>query len=315
MASTPAAVGRPARSVPALAPRSEALAALKISGSVGLAIFPIGIAFGMLVVRSGLAWWWASVFSCVIFAGSFEFLLIGLTVAAAPLAQIALTAFLVNSRHVFYALSFPLHRVEGRAGKTYSTFALTDEAYALTASDAARSWPSRRILWLQASIHAYWVAGATTGAALGTVIPAHVAGLNFAMTALFTVLAIDAFRARRDIPITLLAVACALTARFLLPGQLLLAAFALFTVSLLARHACRRKASAHVSHALSARRGRRVGRRHVGPAGPALHRPGPAARQRRRRLPQRPHAARRHGDPARLHPAQPVAGQPGRGAA
>ena len=39
------------------APRSEALAALKNSGSVGLAIFPIGIAFGMLVVHSGLAWW------------------------------------------------------------------------------------------------------------------------------------------------------------------------------------------------------------------------------------------------------------------
>src|SRR5215831_10602418 len=315
MASTPAAVDRPAPPVAALAPRSEALAALKASGSVGLAIFPIGIAFGMLVVRSGLAWWWASVFSCVIFAGSFEFLLIGLTVAAAPLAQIALTAFLVNSRHVFYALSFPLHRVGSRAGKTYSTFALTDEAYALTASDAARSWPSRRILWLQASIHAYWVAGATTGAALGTVIPAHVAGLNFAMTALFTVLAIDAFRARRDIPIPVLAVACALIARFLLPGQMLLAAFALFTASLLARHACRRKASIHATHALPARRGRRLGRRHLGRAGPALHRPGPAARQRHRRLPRRPHAARRHGDPARLQPAPPAAGRPRSGSA
>src|SRR5215813_11318155 len=308
MTTSSVMVDCPARPVPASPlPRSEAAAALKVSGSVGLAIFPIGIAFGMLVAHSGLAWWWASVFSCTIFAGSFEFLLIGLAVAVAPLAQIALTAFLVNSRHVFYTLSFPLHQVTGAAGKTYSTFALTDEAYALTASDAARSWPSRRILWLQASIHAYWVAGATTGAALGTAIPAHIAGLNFAMTALFTVLAIDAFRARRDIPITLLAVACALTARVLLPGQLLLAAFALFTVSLLARHACRRKASAHVSHALSARRGRRVGRRHVGPAGPALHRPGPAARQRRRRLPQRPHAAGRHDDPARLHPARPAA--------
>src|SRR5215469_18401502 len=174
MASTPADGGRPARPVPALAPRSEALAALKVSGSVGLAIFPIGVAFGMLVVHSGLAWWWASIFSCTIFAGSFEFLLIGLTVAAAPLAQIALTALLVNSRHVFYALSFPLHQVKGKAGKTYSTFALTDEAYALTAGPVPRSWPSRRILWLQASIHVYWVTGATAGAALGTIINAHI---------------------------------------------------------------------------------------------------------------------------------------------
>ena len=52
--------------------------------------------------------------------------LVGLVAAAAPLATVAVTAFLVNVRHVFYALSFPLHRVHGRAGKTYSTFALTD---------------------------------------------------------------------------------------------------------------------------------------------------------------------------------------------
>src|SRR5215472_2793569 len=229
----------------AAAPRSEAVAAFKVSGSVGLAIFPIGIAFGMLVVHSGLAWWWATVFSSVIFAGSFEFLLIGFAVAAAPLAQIALTAFLVNSRHVFYALSFPLDQVEGKTGKIYSTFALTDEAYAFTASQTARSWPSRRILWLQASIHAYWVSGATTGAALGTVNSAHLTGLDFAMTALFTVLAIDAFRARRDIPTPVLAVACALTAHLLFPGQMLLAGFALFTASLLARYALRRKVNDH----------------------------------------------------------------------
>jgi 4-azaleucine resistance transporter AzlC len=278
----------PTPAAPSLAPRSEALAALKISGSVGLAIFPIGIAFGMLVVHSGLAWWWASVFSCVIFAGSFEFLLIGLTVAAAPLAQIALTAFLVNSRHVYYALSFPLRQVTGRAGQAYSTFALTDEAFALTASQSARSWPSRRILWLQASIHAYWVSGATTGAALGALVPARIPGLDFAMTALFAVLAIDAYRARRDIPTPALAVACALVARFLLPGQMLLAAFALLTTGLLARYAYQRKANLHAAHALPARRGRRLRRRHLGPAGPALHRPGTAARQRRRRLSQRP---------------------------
>jgi predicted branched-subunit amino acid permease len=124
MTSIPAAADRVLHPVTAAEPRprsgaraSEARAALRVSGSVGLAIFPIGIAFGMLVVHSGLAWWWASVFSSTIFAGSFEFLLIGLTATAAPLAQIALTAFLVNSRHVFYALSFPLHRITGRAGR------------------------------------------------------------------------------------------------------------------------------------------------------------------------------------------------------
>lgn len=225
---------------------SDLAPALKDSGSVGLGAFPMGVAFGILVAHSGLAWWWASVFSGLIYAGSLEFLFLGLVLTTAPLTQIALTAFLVNFRHVFYALSFPLHRVRGRAAKAYSTFALSDEAYAVTAGESAQTFASRRILWLQALIHLYWAGGATTGALLGSVVPGHLTGLDFAVTALFTVLAIDAFRARRDLPTPLLALVCALVARFVFPGQLLLTAFVFFTVGLLARYALvRRKAPRH----------------------------------------------------------------------
>ncbi|WP_244189168.1 hypothetical protein [Streptomyces incarnatus] len=79
-------------------------------------------------------------------------------------------------------------------------------------------------------MHLYWAGGATAGALLGSLIPESVHGLDFALTALFTVLALDAVRDRRDdLPTTLLALLGALAARLLLPGSLLLAAFALFT--------------------------------------------------------------------------------------
>lgn len=96
--------------------RPAALAALRDSGSVGLGLFPLGIAFGVLVTHAGLAWWCAVAFAGVVYAGSLEFLLIGLVAAMVPVAQIALTAFCVNFRQVCYALSFPLERVPGRAG-------------------------------------------------------------------------------------------------------------------------------------------------------------------------------------------------------
>lgn len=201
----------------------------------------MGVAFGVLVVHSGLDWWWASVFSGFIYAGSLEFLLLGLVLATAPLAQVALTSFLVNFRHVFYALSFPLHRVRGRTAKVYSTFALSDEAYAVTATPAAESYSSRRILWLQVFIHFYWAGGATTGALLGSVFPSRIEGLDFAVTALFVVLAIDAFRACRDIPAPVLAVGCALLARFTVPGQMLLVAVALFALGSTVRYALTRR--------------------------------------------------------------------------
>ncbi|MFI2026660.1 AzlC family ABC transporter permease [Streptomyces buecherae] len=221
---------------PPPAPHSEARAALRDSAGVGLAFLPLGLAYGALVTQSGLQWWWAGLSAALVFGGSFEFLLIGMVAASAPLASIAVSALLVNVRHVFYTLSFPLHRVGGRLGKTYSTYALCDEAYALTTGERASTWSSRRILWLQFFLHLCWAASSTVGALLGSFIPDRVTGLDFALTALFTVLALDAVRdLRGQLATPALAVLSALFARLLFPGQLLPAAFALFTAALLGR--------------------------------------------------------------------------------
>ncbi|TDC91844.1 branched-chain amino acid ABC transporter permease [Saccharopolyspora aridisoli] len=222
-------------------PRADLRGALRDSSSVGLAMIPLGIAFGLLVAHAGLDWWWATAFAALVYAGSLEFLLIGLVVAAAPLAHVAVTALLVNFRHVFYALSFPLHRVRGRIGKVYSTFALTDEAYALSTGPAAQEWSGRRIVWLQVLLHFFWVAGATLGALFGALVPFRLDGLDFALTALFVVLAIDAFRARRSVPVPVLAMICALVSALLFPEQLLLVSFGLFTACLLASRFLLRK--------------------------------------------------------------------------
>jgi predicted branched-subunit amino acid permease len=82
-------------------------AALTDTLPVGAGMIPLGVAFGILVTQAGLAWWWTPAISGLLFAGSLEFLLLSLMTAGAPLATIALTTLLVNSRHVFYCLTFP----------------------------------------------------------------------------------------------------------------------------------------------------------------------------------------------------------------
>jgi 4-azaleucine resistance transporter AzlC len=208
-------------------------AAFKDSFAVGLACLPMGLAFGVLVAHSSLPWWWASVLATVVFAGSLEFLLLGLVTGGASLAAIALAALLVNARHVVYALTFPLHRVSGRLAKAYSTFALTDEAYAL----ARPQWTRGRILTLQALIHGYWVSSVTLGALTGSLIPARVTGLGFAVTALFLGLGLDAVR---DVVTPVVAVACALLAHWLFPREMLVVAMAVFTGYVLLRFAVAR---------------------------------------------------------------------------
>lgn len=206
----------------------------------GLAILPVGLAFGILVVQSGLPWWVAPLLSGIVFGGSIEFLLAGMLTVAAPLTQIALTTLIVNFRHVFYALSFPLHRVRGVPGRMYGTFALTDEAYALTAAPEAQGWSRTRILTLQATFHLFWLGSSTTGALLGSLIPPWIQGLDFAMTALFVVLAIDACKARRSVPLPLIAVAIGLASAAVFGPTMLAPAMGAYVLVLLVGYGLRR---------------------------------------------------------------------------
>jgi 4-azaleucine resistance transporter AzlC len=211
---------------------------LTLAAPVGLGLFPLGIGFGVLVVHAGLPWWWAPLSTGLIYAGSLEFLLIPMALAATPLLAVAATALVVNGRHVFYALSFPLHRVRGRLARTYATFGLTDEAYALTAGPQAQTWTTKRILVLQLLLQSFWVAGATVGALAGTRLPLdRLQGLDFALTALFVVLAVEAYRATRDLRTASLAVLCAIAAQAVFPELMLLAALTLFAGLLVARSA------------------------------------------------------------------------------
>ena len=142
----------------------------------------------------------------------------------------------MNLRHVFYALSFPLDRVNGALAKVYSTYALTDEAYAVTSAEPS-TWTSRRILLVQLIFQVAWVSGATIGALAGSALPIErIQGVDFALTALFVVLAIDAYRVRPVPTVWRPARAvCAVVAWLLVPGQMLVWAFVGYTALLIGR--------------------------------------------------------------------------------
>jgi 4-azaleucine resistance transporter AzlC len=215
---------------------------IRDSFSAGLGIFPLGIALGLLVIQAGLPWWLAPALSLSAFAGSLELMLVGMIAAAAPLAAVALTTLVVNFRHVFYAFSFPLHLVRNRFAKAYSVYAMIDEAYAVSASlpPAQRSAP--RLLAMQIASQTYWVGGGLVGVALGSALPAPIKGLEFALCALFTVLTLDAFRSRREIPAVLLAAASVAVALVLTPKIALFTSLVMFVGLLAAYQVARRPA-------------------------------------------------------------------------
>ncbi len=115
----------------------------------------------------------------------------------------------------------------------------------MAVSPAAAHWTTRPILMMQAALQGLWVTGAALGGLIGVVLPIEkLQGLDFALTALFVVLAIDAYRQRPDRVTAVVAVACAVVAWLLVPGQLLVCAFAGFTALLLVRLALERRRDA-----------------------------------------------------------------------
>lgn len=208
-----------------------------------VAVVPLGLALGVLLVRVGLPWWSAPLLAGLVFAGSLEFLLIGLMVAVAPLSHIALTTLLVNFRHVFYAISFPLHRVRHKGAKIYSMFALTDEAYALTLHAERRNYSAIRILSIQSLFHASWILSVFAGALLGGLIPDSVKGLEFAVTALFVVLSIEAYKEYQSVPLTMLALLSVVVANLIAPQSMMVVAMLMYLLGLSALYLVRKHRS------------------------------------------------------------------------
>lgn len=203
---------------------------------VGLGIFPLGIALGVLVIQAGLPWWLAPALSIGIFAGSVELLLVGMIAAATPLLTIAVTVLAVNFRHVFYPLSFPLHAVKPGLGRAYSVYAMIDEAYATYVLMPPEKLSSARMLTGQLLMQAYWVGGGLVGVGLASMLPEPIEGFEFALVALFIVMALDAARSKREIPSVVLAGLSVAAAMLASPGAAVLAALVIFTVLLVIRY-------------------------------------------------------------------------------
>jgi len=149
----------------------------------------LGIAYGVALKAKGFGVEWALLISATVYAGSMQFAMLGaLTQPFAPVTM-ALMTLLVNARHIFYGLSMLGHYEGTGRCKPYLIFSLTDETYSLVCSGAPEGEERER--WftaISALDHLYWVTGSVLGALLGQVLPFDMTGIDFAMTALFTVI-------------------------------------------------------------------------------------------------------------------------------
>ncbi len=113
-------------------PRAELLAGARDTLPLIVGAIPFGIIYGALGIASGLSAAAVLGMSLIVFAGSAQFVAVGLVASGAVVPLIILTTFVVNARHMLYAVSLApyMAHLPGRWLVALG-FGLTDETYAV----------------------------------------------------------------------------------------------------------------------------------------------------------------------------------------
>ena len=152
----------------------------------------LGFGFGILMQQHGYGVLWAGAMSLFIYAGSMQYVAVSLLASGAGLLTAALTAFVVNARHLFYGISM-VDAYKRAPKKPYLIFALTDETYSLVSKNQIPDNISRHTYCFLVSLfdHIYWVSGTILGSLAGSLLPINYEGIDFVLTALFVTIFVE----------------------------------------------------------------------------------------------------------------------------
>ena len=188
----------------------------------------LGATYGVYMNATGFSFVYPMIMSAVIFGGSLEFLCVSMLLSHFAPLQTLLAAIMIQARHLFYGISM-LKKFEGMGWKKpYLIFGMCDETFSINYSvkvpdNIDRGW---FMLFVTLLNQIYWVTGATLGGLLGSLLKFDLAGIEFVMTAMFTVIFLEQWlKERRRAPALIgfaAAIACRAifgTASFLVPSM------------------------------------------------------------------------------------------------
>ena len=191
----------------------------------------LGIGFGILMRDAGYGVLWTAAMSLFIYAGSLQYVGVGLLAGGASVLTTAITSLMVNARHLFYSISMIDKYKDAGKYKPYMIFALTDETYSLLCDGMTPSGvePNQYRFLVSLFNNSYWVAGSIIGSLLGAVLPFSTKGIEFSMTALFVAAFTEQWLTTKDHVPALTGLICTLLClivfgkdNFLIPAMLLI---------------------------------------------------------------------------------------------
>ncbi len=177
--------------IPRSSPQSEFWAGSRDMLPLVLGAIPFGIIFGTLSSGSGLSFAGAVAMSALVYAGSAQFIALGLLAAGTAWPAIVLTTFVVNFRNLLYAVSLVPHvKPLSQLWKIPMAFWLADEVFivAINRYNSGDRSPDKHWYYLGAAVCLYinWQFCTFLGLTVGQLIPNAASwGLDFAISVTF----------------------------------------------------------------------------------------------------------------------------------
>lgn len=207
----------------------------KDSFPILIGFIPVGLAYGVLMQNAGYNTLW-SAFTCLaVDAGSLQFLMVSFFTDSVPLVTVAVMALLINSRHIFYGLPFIEKFREFGPWRYFVIYYLSDETFSLHCARKPEEGVDEKWAYIFTTVQVvmYWFILTILGSWLGSLIPFDITGIDFAMTALFTVILVEQLRgAENRLPAVVAFVSAAVCLALIGPGSFILPSLAVTVAAL-----------------------------------------------------------------------------------
>lgn len=155
----------------------------------------LGFAYGLYMHNLGFSFWYPLLMAMTIYGGSVEFFIANLLLQQFNPLNVLLITTVLGFRQFFYGVAMLSKYPQHGWRKWLLIFGLSDETFVLNYYTKIPAGYDSTVVrtWISVLDYFYWAFGALCGGCLGGVLNLQVKGLDFVMTALFLVLAVEQF--------------------------------------------------------------------------------------------------------------------------
>lgn len=155
----------------------------------------LGLTYGLYMHELGFGFVYPMLMAMFIYGGSLEFVAATMLLSGFAPVQTLIMALIIQARHIFYGLAMLDKYKNMGPKKFYLIFGLCDETFSINSSAEIPEGVDKGQFMFCVTLlnQIYWVVSAALGGLFGNIIPIGLDGLDFVMTAMFTVIFLDGF--------------------------------------------------------------------------------------------------------------------------